>query len=140
MSLDTHTPLQRDFFIRGIAEHSTHVLSWPAGLFANMTLKHLDVHKRFTVTQHILCGSEFELLPPSHYALWLIVCGMLRDDAAKQDIVNQMRTHHGLPRYSKWQRKSAWPEGWDDWADAENILLHFTPTQASARCSRIVHS
>jgi hypothetical protein len=137
--MDTHTPLQRLFFIRGIAEFSTHVLSWPAGLFANMTLKHLKRPKRYAVTQQVLCGTEFELLPPSHYALWLIVCDMLRDDDAKEDIVNQMRAHHGLPRYVKWRKSVVWPEGFDYWEDAEDILLHYTQARAAARCSRIVH-
>ena len=147
MSLDEHTPLQQDFFIHGICEFSSHVLSWPKGMYKNMTRKHLDIGKRYAVTQHILgCyespegSAHFEMLPPSHFALWLILCGMLRDVKAKEDVVNMMRLHHGLERYSKWStRRNAWPDGYENWADAQHILLHYTRFQASARCSRIVH-
>ena len=144
--LDAHTWLQRNFFWRCIAPHTSHVLSWPNGMYRRLTRRHLRRRERFAVTLHILGRYEckagtahFELLPPDRFALWLILCKMLRDDDARLDVVNLIRRHHGLRSYNKYSaRRNAWPDGHEYWAEAQYILMHLTPFQASARCSRML--
>ena len=144
--LDAHTWLQREFFVRCIQPYTSCVLSWPNRMFYRMTRDHLDRNERFAVTQHVLgcykCPegtAHFELLPPNHVALWLVLCKMLRDESARVDVVNQMRRHHGLRPYNKWSaRHNAWPDGHEYWADAQHILMHFSSFDATARCSRML--
>ena len=144
--LDAHTWLQQNFFIHCIVPHTSCVLSWPNRMYRRLTSARLTRHDRFTVTQHILGCYEcpegtahFELLPPDRFALWLVLCKMLRDESARVDVVNQIRRYHGLLPYNKWSaRHNAWPDGHEYWADAQHILMHFSSFDATARCSRML--
>ena len=140
--LDAHTWLQRNYFLQCIEPHTSCVLSWPNGMYRRLTSAHLRRRDRFFVTQHFLGNyaspegnAHFELLPPERFALWLVLCKMLRDESARLDVVNQFRKHHGLKPYSKWSALR-WADGLDRWAEAEHILINFTSFDAAARCSR----
>ena len=111
-------------------------------MYRRMTSAHLRRNDRFFVTQHFLGkyaspegNSHFEMLPPERFALWLILCKMLRDESARLDVVNQIRKHHDLKPYSRWS-PSCWGDGLERWAEAEHILMSFTSLEAAARCSR----